>query len=225
MLRTNGGCRLPCWWGVKPGKTTWDEAMEFLQPYSTCIGQSEPDGHFGTYFCFSTNRSDASNKIYVSMWFQDWIIDFIRIDGVQDVPEFYLANLMDDYGIPGEVKIDAHNPWGFSVDGDQLIGLQLYYPNLGVFANFATWGERKGDITHGCFNNGPLFGLWDPMTRLSYADVIESLGLVYEQPYLPSELALGMDSQTFYQKYRSPNQAVCIETPSKIWRWWETPTP
>ena len=25
MLQTNGGCELPCWWGIIPGKTSWKE--------------------------------------------------------------------------------------------------------------------------------------------------------------------------------------------------------
>lgn len=30
LLSTNGGCRLPCWWGLIPGKTNWAQAFQFL---------------------------------------------------------------------------------------------------------------------------------------------------------------------------------------------------
>ncbi len=35
LLKTNAGCRLPCWWGITPGKTTWDEAEEYLKTFTT----------------------------------------------------------------------------------------------------------------------------------------------------------------------------------------------
>lgn len=32
LLKTNGGCRFPCWWGIVPGKTHWQEAHALLSP-------------------------------------------------------------------------------------------------------------------------------------------------------------------------------------------------
>ena len=31
LLENNGGCKLPCWWGFTPGKTTWVEARQILE--------------------------------------------------------------------------------------------------------------------------------------------------------------------------------------------------
>ncbi|HSO27674.1 MAG TPA: hypothetical protein VLS48_06360, partial [Anaerolineales bacterium] len=30
LMKTNGGCRLPCWWGLTPVQTDWHEAEAFL---------------------------------------------------------------------------------------------------------------------------------------------------------------------------------------------------
>lgn len=49
MQRINGGCRLPCWWGITPGITTLDEARQVFTPLrhyrSTrgIVGFSYPD--------------------------------------------------------------------------------------------------------------------------------------------------------------------------------------
>lgn len=32
LFDENGGCALPCWWGIEPGKTTWEEALTILSP-------------------------------------------------------------------------------------------------------------------------------------------------------------------------------------------------
>jgi hypothetical protein len=33
LLETNGGCELPCWWGITPNETAWPETLHFLRPY------------------------------------------------------------------------------------------------------------------------------------------------------------------------------------------------
>src|SRR5215216_5270875 len=40
LMENNGECRLPCWWGVIPGKTSWHSAEEFLSSITTSIYES-----------------------------------------------------------------------------------------------------------------------------------------------------------------------------------------
>jgi hypothetical protein len=40
LLETNHGCDLPCWWGITPGETTWEEAYQFFASFAVEI--SEP---------------------------------------------------------------------------------------------------------------------------------------------------------------------------------------
>ena len=32
LLENHRGCQLPCLWGISPGKTTWEDARDFLSP-------------------------------------------------------------------------------------------------------------------------------------------------------------------------------------------------
>ena len=57
LLKTNGGCELPCWWGIIPGKTAWPEALHFLTPIIVEVGQggsayfySNGERHYETEF-------------------------------------------------------------------------------------------------------------------------------------------------------------------------------
>lgn len=52
QMKTNPSCRLPCWWGITPGKTTWIEAQAFLAPYATRIRFRELEDKFiaGVFF-------------------------------------------------------------------------------------------------------------------------------------------------------------------------------
>jgi hypothetical protein len=40
LMETNGGCRLPCWWGILPGKTSWQSAEKYLSSITTSIYES-----------------------------------------------------------------------------------------------------------------------------------------------------------------------------------------
>src|SRR5512133_1906896 len=35
LMKTNGGCHLPCWWRIEPGKTSWTNAYQTLAPISS----------------------------------------------------------------------------------------------------------------------------------------------------------------------------------------------
>jgi hypothetical protein len=35
LLQNNGGCMLPCWFGLTPGQSSWWEAKAILEPFST----------------------------------------------------------------------------------------------------------------------------------------------------------------------------------------------
>ncbi|MFT3893686.1 MAG: hypothetical protein QM730_18815 [Anaerolineales bacterium] len=32
LYKDNGGCDLPCWWGIVPGETTWEQTKQLLGP-------------------------------------------------------------------------------------------------------------------------------------------------------------------------------------------------
>lgn len=40
LLINNGGCKLPCWWGIMPGETPWNEAYQTLSTFATIDGSS-----------------------------------------------------------------------------------------------------------------------------------------------------------------------------------------
>jgi hypothetical protein len=49
LIATNGGCFLPCWWGITPGVTSWDDANHFLLQFNPVITSSaSPDMEFGS---------------------------------------------------------------------------------------------------------------------------------------------------------------------------------
>ena len=37
MLKTNGGCELPCWWGITPGQTAWQVLRNRFTAYGSSV--------------------------------------------------------------------------------------------------------------------------------------------------------------------------------------------
>lgn len=147
------------------------------------------------------------------------------IDVLRDVHAYYLPELMDAYGEPGGIWVDAYSGWAFNYD-PRHVAIHVYYPDQGIFAQYdAPDGEVRNGMAHNCITNGPLLYLWIPEPELSYTDAVERLGLNFQFPFLPVSEALGMNVHTFYQTFKGSNQEVCLETPLSLWVWGVTPTP
>jgi hypothetical protein len=228
MLLTNGGCRLPCWWGIEPGKTTWAEVVRLVEPYASKIDVLKQDDGFvsGIYFFAIPEEISPSGFIYLGFSFNDAIIDSIGVMGIHEMNSYKLPTLLTTFGVPGDVYIWAYNLWGESGDQHQPMSIELFYPELGIYAKYSTDGEIIGDITRGCFKTGPEISLWNPIIVMSFTEYLDNSNIQYELPSLSIEKALSISPKTFHKMYKDDKQEVCIETPSVIWHWWIiTPSP
>lgn len=61
LLTNNNGCKLPCFWGITPGSTSWDDARTFLQEFNRIYSQDE-QFRDGPYREYSVNLTVADLK-------------------------------------------------------------------------------------------------------------------------------------------------------------------
>jgi hypothetical protein len=226
-LVDNGGCRLPCWWGITPGKTSWDETNTLLTPYTSRIRIIDLEDHFNAGMFFEEIPSEInSHLIYIGFDVRNGMVHGIGVNGIDEIPSLSLPELMQNYGKPGGVFVDATHPLAYSVD-PRSIDVHIYYPDQGIFAAYASpIGELRNGIQQGCIEYGPGLTLVPPGQERSYTEFVSGLGLDLMFPYRPVSEALGMDVETFYNTYKGIDQVICLETPVKIWIWGDpTPTP
>jgi hypothetical protein len=226
-LADNGGCRLPCWWGITPGKTTWEETNKLLSIYASDIRIIEREDHFVAGFFFDDPPAEVQlRQIYLGFGVQNNVILSIRITGLGGIPTFSLSKFMEEYGEPGEVFVYAYHPLAYTIDPRQ-IGVHIYYPAQGIFAEYASpIGKIKDGMQQGCLEYGPYLTLVPPGQQRNYTEFVSGLGLDFMFPFRPVSEALGMDVETFYNTYQGIDQEVCLKTPVKIWVWGDpTPTP
>jgi len=103
LLAMNGGCRLPCLWGITVGKTTFQEARKILQPLSG-ISQS---GSFGFPTSFENNTLDSIKPIFDEgdmetsadiryLFAGDGIVNRIGFKGTQ-IKKIFRGNIVDGF--------------------------------------------------------------------------------------------------------------------------------
>jgi hypothetical protein len=234
LAANNGGCALPCFWGLEPGKTPWlvaDGLLTQLEGTPPLQGQYS-DGRI--YHASGFNVLERDSSLGVVIVDDNGIIQSIEFD-VQNVhileqvspgtPSpfaddwiyYSLDRILTMHGIPAQVVLRLRSTLG-EPDSDLIYGLWVYYDQLGFAVRYtgpAIYGEplrvcpvfneiRRIQIYSQAASGGP--SLYD----LATTDVI----LDYLKPL---EEAAGMSAQEFYETFRHSDSQACLESPRDIW--------
>jgi hypothetical protein len=211
-----GVCRLPCWWGITPGATTWEETLTKLKNKKSQMIETEEH--------YNATESKLPNELgYVWVYRREdgkvnWIdISSKTLGGIQ----YY--DLLTDYGEPSEIYIFTYKdfqtrpPW--LGKGERPANVFFYYAGKGILAEYEFFG--KLNETTNLITICP--------TPTSQELWLDPVGTEYEQKVI-SQIALGdgptiqrIDEATsltkhdFYLLYKDKIQIGCFETPASLW--------
>lgn len=226
MVYQNGGCELPCWWGIVPGMTRQDDFINVMNTFVTRIEntafsyETKMASRTTIYYKFE-NQSDLHAFEVLSV---DGIVQ--RVDAYSDVTErFTLANILRNYGKPEEILL-ATEP--ASPTGDVPFSLILFYPEKGILAHFyAEFGGRiKGDYVSICPQYLlPALYLWPSgnpqQSELEKQSLIESINIYYTnyngKKYKSLEAVSEFSIDKFYAMFQQKNTTSCITTEAEQW--------
>jgi hypothetical protein len=224
LLNNNAGCRLPCWWGITPGETSTTNTVQFLSSFTdldTSWGSSgheqsgpvQPGSIIGDLGSSYRVFGDYGNIEYT---FRDGFVDTISAyhgggTGDHRVDTYQLSRILTSYGKPDEAVIFAAPtaPGGASLD------LYIFY-DLGIFVHYLYFNvEFVGSNMRVCPQGiGPEeLQLWSPKTRQLTLDSY----LPGTTPLPALQATIGVDLETFYRLYQSPENRACLETPTDLW--------
>jgi hypothetical protein len=178
LLETNGGCELPCWWGIRPGKTTWKEAYDFLQPLAWLVDIQQipkvyPNLLFVDFYFAIDDQPTLMNSHRVRLALEKDTLSIAWIQGGNRNEG--LVSLMKKYGVPQEVWVYIT---GIPGTGPIYYEIGLFFPLLGILA--ASYQEAelikrdgeewvkicKSRLIHG----GVGWVLWPPEKPMGYKD-------------------------------------------------------
>jgi len=210
MLETNGGCELPCWWGVTPGQSDWQTVVDYFWAYRLLVlDMPHPDRPFDYSVTF-----DFSEK--------DGLVESIEVNSeifrgavserfAQDWRRYSPDQVLNRYGIPSQVYLHMVPP--IERDSPVYYTLGLVYDQVGFHIGYM----------------GPAIYELPTMRACPRFEEVTQIGLRLESPQPGQSImgspvhirtleeATGMDVTTFYETFRNADSDVCLESPANIW--------
>ncbi|MDH5607034.1 MAG: hypothetical protein OEY93_09110 [Anaerolineae bacterium] len=215
-------CRLPCWAGITPGITTWEEVKHIFYPILNYGELSEKgDCYFGACNRVSWSHISAPSpyEAYIYAKTSDNLIYRIYlIDQYPEIPIFPIDELLNELGEPGQVYLSTFNL--YSGNKTTPFEILIVYPNHNLVVYYLRETERVGDMITGC-KNDRVEGV-----RLTIGvddgevwDVYKAKRMIFGESnvrYFNLEDVTDMSVRMFYEKFKDDPNA-CISTPRDRW--------
>ena len=236
LFRTNAGCKLPCWWGVIPGVTTWSEVEAFLGYMGAISGiYALDDGSIyhgtGGFDVHSLEGVIANNIGFLE---REGLIELINIrsEGYSNPAAFQEQwalfspqRVIEEYGVPSRVWLESNS--GGPVTKGRAAGytLWIFYDQLDFLILYNGYGKFEPTL-HFCprFENGEdirflKMYLQSPDNPNPIEETAGIIGLEIDPyPNVQSiEEAAGISTTEFYTLFTQEEIPACFDTPRDIW--------
>lgn len=242
LLANNGNCRLPCLWGITPGKSSYQEAQAVLVPLTSISNRTSFRSESGT---ISPLYAEDNLGLFTDAGFlsTNHVVNHLVLDareekqmittngifgngGIFDSTtfgkriEYYsLAHVLSEQGIPDSVIIATTGSRQIPVAAGGFY-IALFYPDQGIWVKYTTSMHLAGNIVRGCLENAHVeMELYPPGNADSFQTLLEQARpemSVQKDWYKPLERVTSMTLEQFYETFRQPTDK-CIETPAKLW--------
>ena len=217
MLRTNGGCELPCWWGVVPGKTTAEARLTQFRGYG------------GSHFVVPHPTLEYDYSVAEDFDVKDGIVRGISVGGgtanyvyssvfAADWQRYTLRQMLTRHGKPSAVSLQVAVLCMEGGCGDPIYRLFVVFDHAGIAVSY--YGSAKDtDPVKICPNPDNIHAISldlqapddpRPILELEHLDPLE-LPLIRS---LPEVSTLTLDS--FYETFKASDTA-CFTVPAKYW--------
>lgn len=222
LLEMNGGCAFPCWWGITPGKTTWNEVLDTLQPIAWRMSslKNHPvykDKVTREFYFAMDDQPTLMNSLMVIFVLKK---ETMEIEWIVSGQSYDLEKLLLNYGIPEEIWITAN---GIPVTGPVDYTVHLFYSDKGIMAginNYAGMVHKNGeDFAKVCntalIDNATGMLFWPPDTRIEHQEFFVEYERINE--FLSIQTATTMTLEDFYNLVLSGGPGDCLEIPMSNW--------
>ncbi len=241
LLSNNGNCRLPCFWGITPGLSTFQDAQSILFPlnslsssatfkfypdYNSWIGNmsliySEKDFHY--IVDISVVSFPGINIIseialnHIEAYQQENNSNSITFPEsvLQKISYYSLPHILSEFGPPSSILISTTG--GLSSTGQDPLEMVILYSNDGILEYYFTIAFYSGNYIIDCFNN-PVqeLELYPSGNADNFLNMIAPYWSDRLKPFKPIQYVTNMSISDFYQTFRKPTNK-CLSTPITQW--------
>jgi hypothetical protein len=203
MLVTNGGCELPCWWGIAPGEDDWQSAVDFLRV------------HGGFQLIVLSSDDVYEYEVLHTLAEGDGKVQSIKVVGstkwespsesfAQDLSRYSLDRVLARYGTPSRVRVVLNEYGG---GGGPFYALLVFYDEAGVGIRYHGHALRENGLFRVCFSFSDIT-LWlqSPKASMPLHMNVDPDEWLYS---VPLHEATGMSAEEFRETFQQPG--VCLE--------------
>jgi hypothetical protein len=226
LEETNGGCEYPCYWGITPGVTTWEDARLILAPIAEYI---ELEGVRNHRYMYWINTTDG---VIEPEGYRHGFEIFVFEHVVEKIV-FYKALPLDGilrfFGPPSEVL------YAVAEGSNDYTSFEFYllYPEQGMIIEVFDYdhsqyvvhddGVRYVEIcSPGIGLHGASVTLYDPTDPHLYERVLDEAILgSHDLPDIYS--GLGISVEEFYATFSDPSSQACLSNPAQYIPEWLSP--
>lgn len=219
MLTSNGGCELPCWWGITPGEATLPVLRDVFHG-AFKNGFPRQDGTVLYEVNFDLPNSAGQRDYYINLEFveQKGIIQAIEVSSqinamtrpgnfARDWQHYSIDRVINRYGVPSRVQLQLIPP--LEPQSLPAYALTLVYEENGFWIKYHGPATLSDSIIRVC----PVF------TEINYITMhLQSPEL--KQPVFRPDLdgydrsleeAVGMSLKAFYENFKDAGNPTCLE--------------
>jgi hypothetical protein len=233
FLEANMDCQLPCWWGITPGKTSWQETETLLRHLGATIKQFQSETGGNLYGVLLRGLPELVLSFYDN-GVPNSKVDKIHVNGNkgggQDQREFEIfwesyspKEIMSKYGVPSRILLDTIGTLGNTDIGKHGYTLWIFYDSLGFMIRYEGLIADE-EIFRFCFNLNQGANDIDhielTLQHQSYGFPLEHddsiLGSASPRG-LPLQDVAGISIEKIHQLFTQTEESYCLETPHDIW--------
>jgi hypothetical protein len=214
-LKGTTDCLLPCWGGITPGKTSWQETKQILGSVLNILDTNEEDtctfGPCKVIMWKSRSGVDPSG-VAIS---QNNAIDEIILQGYPPSPIMRLDNILKQYGPPEKIFIFT-NPVFTTMD------ITLAYPNHGFIVMYIWNQTTSHENIVSCIQEGRVYLSVNQVAETWSDSYIKNKvygnGDMSEVDFRTLESVTNMTIEQFYEQFRDIDGSECIVAPFPVWQ-------
>lgn len=232
-IKTNGGCKLPCFLGIHPGISVWDDIREIEAPLYFRERYYPDQGDSTSLYTYVGRDVESLN---VTFWGNKHTIERITVDTIintSDYPsgdyysrftdamtQYSLPNILSEYGAPSRVllQVEGQVEPGAGTQAEIL----LFYDSLGIVVHYMFLDVVSQDSNTGVLTACPKykhvhfirFYLQSPKDNTPLERMISKKNSYYLTSYLkPLEKLTNLSLKDFYSLFVNPSEKACFDVP------------
>jgi hypothetical protein len=221
LLKNNGNCKLPCWWGISPGSSVWTVTNEDLKGLGLKVLGDDASGTYMARFSFS--GEEHATFLWIDFSVENNVVKIMNIKGQgnDNLASFnkVFANLlperiMNDYGPPTQVDVNAGIGGGGQTPLAVFYTISFYYEANGFSISYG--GKALySTVSRFCPTSG------------TEGDLTGTLSLELQSMNLPLQHTssgyhlrdvAAITPQDLYTLYIQKQWPVCFNTSTDLWK-------